>query len=372
MLLFLGFQGSLTNNGSFAARLTIWEAMLSLLAKRPLLGYGPEAIQLPFQGVFPPELVYYQGRHLIVDRAHNLWLDIGVAAGILGLATFIFLLYRAGRQLWRNLHRSNSWRNQLLLVAIISALAGHLFELQFSIETIGPAVVFWLLLAVGVSAHDTNAITTEAAESESGKPPWKTLPLGLAVLGILIALTARPLLADRSYWLGLQSDPTSVQAVRNYVSATQHWSIEPEYHLALAQAYWLNGQPSAAASEAVVATQLRPADARLWSAVGDLYARWSEIEPDRLSQALAAYRRAIALAPNTATYHTALGLILAKSGRLTEGINEVEQAVRLDATDSMAYSHLSRLYDANGQEDRAAWASGQALHWSVKNSVGDG
>ena len=258
-----------------------------------------------------------------------------------------------------------------MLVAVISALAGHLFELQFSFDTIATAVVFWLLLAVGISSPNNQTDAIKARQLNARKPPWKTLPLGLALLGIFVTLTVRPLQADRSYWLGLQSDPTSAKAVRHFVAATQKWSIEPEYHLALAQSYWLNGQPAAAASEAVVATQLRPTDARFWSAVGDLYAKWGENEPARLSQALAAYRRAVTLAPNTAAYHTALGLVLAASGRLTEGISEIEHAVSLDATDAVAYTHLSRLYAANGQEDQAAWASGQALHWSVKNSLGD-
>jgi tetratricopeptide (TPR) repeat protein len=113
---------------------------------------------------------------------------------------------------------------------------------------------------------------------------------------------------------------------------------------------------------------LRPDDARLWAAAGDLLARWGATEPDHYAQALSAYRRAIDLSPNTAAYHTALGLILAESGRLAEGIAAVERAVELDATDAVAYGHLVTLYEAAGQPEQAAWAAAQARRWSSETA----
>ena len=54
--------------GSPAARLTIWRVLLPLLAQRPLQGYGPDTLELVFPAVYPPELVYYQGRGILVNR----------------------------------------------------------------------------------------------------------------------------------------------------------------------------------------------------------------------------------------------------------------------------------------------------------------
>ena len=61
--------------GSTAARITIWRTTLPLVAERPWFGYGPKTMKSVFAPVFPPQLIYYQGRNLAVDRAHNLWLD---------------------------------------------------------------------------------------------------------------------------------------------------------------------------------------------------------------------------------------------------------------------------------------------------------
>jgi predicted Zn-dependent protease len=87
------------------------------------------------------------------------------------------------------------------------------------------------------------------------------------------------------------------------------------------------------------------------------------MEPRRYVQAEAAYRRVLELAPNMATYHTALGLVLARQGRIQDGLAEMERAVALDATDGTAYRHLADLYQALGRESEAVWARKEAKRW---------
>lgn len=359
----------LTAAGSSAARLTIWQATAPLLAARPLLGYGPDTMSLVFQEVFPPELVYYQGRHLAVDRAHNLWLDLGMSAGVLGVAAFGGVLVGVGRRIRGRLHAAGDPHRRVADIVLSAAIVGHLVELQLSFETVGTAVVFWLLLALA-GAGAGRSVRSSAAAVEAPPPSsqarrWTSLPLALPFVALLGMLTVRPLLADGAYWRARRTEPASMAALRHFEGATQRWSIEPRYHLALGQAYWVNGQPAAAVNEAVTAARLRPSDARLWAALGDLYARWGATDRARYAQALAAYRRTVALAPNTAAYHTALGLVLAESGRLEEGIRAIEGAVALDATDPVAYTHLARLYDAADRTELAGWAATQARRWST-------
>src|SRR5690606_38926263 len=67
----LGQHGS----GSLAARLHIWQGVWTLIAQRPLLGNGADALGSVFWRVYPAQFVYAQGRDVIVDRAHNIFLD---------------------------------------------------------------------------------------------------------------------------------------------------------------------------------------------------------------------------------------------------------------------------------------------------------
>jgi putative inorganic carbon (HCO3(-)) transporter len=363
LLLIFGLPAALTEGGSTAARLAIWRSTLPLIAERPLLGYGPDGLQLAFQDVFPPELVYYQGRHLIVDRAHNLLLDITMSAGLLGLAAFLFVLWQAGRLMWPGLADDRPRPRRLLLIGVLAALAGHLVALQVSFETVATALILWLLLALGVSL----ARPAPPGDPPATTAPWQpgaVLPLALAFVVLLALLTVRPLLADHAYWRGQRQAPGSAAALGHFVEAKRQWPVEPIYQVALAQAYWAASQPAAAVSEAVSAAQTRPDDARLWAAAGDLLARWGAAEASHYPEALAAYRRAIDLSPNTAAYHTALGLILAESGRLAEGIAAIERAVALDATDAVAYGHLANLYQATSQNEQAQWAAAQSRRWS--------
>ena len=92
--------------GSTAARLTIWRATLALIIRRPLLGYGPDALGLVFPNVYPPQLVYYHGRGIGVDRAHNLFLDWAVTTGLVGLLAELVLLMAFMRVGWRAVHRA--------------------------------------------------------------------------------------------------------------------------------------------------------------------------------------------------------------------------------------------------------------------------
>ncbi len=87
LLLFL--QRGIASGGSIAARWTIWQASLRLLWPRLWLGYGADTLELHFPSVYPPQLVYYQGRGVVVDRAHNWLLDWSLSYGV--VATLLFL-----------------------------------------------------------------------------------------------------------------------------------------------------------------------------------------------------------------------------------------------------------------------------------------
>ena len=86
--LVLILQQGIASGGSIAARWTIWQASLRLLWPHLWLGYGADTLELTFPSVYPPQLVYYQGRGVVVDRAHNWLLDWSLNYGV--VATLVF------------------------------------------------------------------------------------------------------------------------------------------------------------------------------------------------------------------------------------------------------------------------------------------
>ena len=492
-----------TEAGSSAARLTTWRATLPLVVEGGALGYGPETMRPVFARVFPPELIYYQGRHVSVDRAHNLWLDLGMSAGLAGLAGLLAFLVGWAWLVWRGRpERRDRWR-LVIWAGLVAGVVGHLVELQFSFDLTASATVFWLVLAMGAALwtlqpqgdraatgldrtgleapvlgteldrnlpsaacsrqcgnHDHSAriplggIGRSVTPAEAGvhkfagdldsrlsgcvktrenpllwvardekcpkssHDPSKTSVLGIkwgacpfrrreldfshsllcgndsdkltvgrflprrirpwrigtrellhlmpaVVLVLVLAwlVCARPLLADTAYKRTQEAGSTPEDRLAASARAVRMWPLEPVYRLELAWNQLQQGDARAAEGQLAAALEGNAHDPAVWAATGGLYARWGEVEPRRFVQAEAAYRRALELAPNTASFHVALGLVLARQGRLEEAVSELERAVALDSTDFVAYRHLADLYSAAGQEAKAIEAQWQAERW---------
>jgi O-antigen ligase len=354
-----------TDEGSAAARLTIWQATLPLATDRPVLGYGPETMRVTFTRVFPPQLVYYQGRHVTVDRAHNLWLDLWMSAGLAGSIAFLALLTGFGWLAWNGLCGASDRWDKARWAALIGAVAGHVIDLQFGFDLTASATIFWLLLALAtfpMSAASSSVETQKGTSGISARLPY-LLPT-LATLALIGFVCVRPLLADAAYWNSQQGTQSLSTRLTEAERAVSLWPLEPQHFIGLAEIHGQNANPFAAEKSLADADRLSPNDPQVWVARGNLYAYWGDAEPRYFLRAEAAYRRAVELAPNVAAYHTALGLILARQGRSQEGLAELQRAVALDATDGTAYRHLADLYQALGREAEANEARREANRWS--------
>jgi putative inorganic carbon (HCO3(-)) transporter len=362
-----------TDAGSTAARLTTWRATLPLIAARPLTGYGLETMRTVFAKVFPPQLVYYQGRHIVVDRAHNLWLDLAMSAGLAGLVTFAVLLAGFMRLAWRGLRASSDMWERVVWIALTAAFIGHLVDLQFVFDLTASATLFWLLLALGVALRlglSAEGVRRFALPSPRSLLPY--IPLALVAIGVIVLVSALPLVADLYHWRAGQVESGLEQRIEAEYQAVRLQPKVPQYRVGLSWLYLLRARADpdpllwleAAEFQLEAAGRLSPSDPWLWAARGELYARWGELDPLRYADADAAYARATELAPNIATFYTSWGLVYARQGRLKEAVVKFERAVDLDATDGYAYWHLGEAYAALGEEGAAEAAFREALRWA--------
>lgn len=79
------------NTKTFEDRQVIWPMALQQIVKRPFLGYGAESGEVVFNNSFRASGIWLQD--LIIDRAHNLFLDVAMWSGGIGLVAFSFWLY---------------------------------------------------------------------------------------------------------------------------------------------------------------------------------------------------------------------------------------------------------------------------------------
>ena len=80
------------------SRFYAWSMDYKILADRPILGYGPENFAVGFDKYYDPLVPNIKSEGVWWDKAHNIILQTGNEAGILGiiayLALFIILFWR--------------------------------------------------------------------------------------------------------------------------------------------------------------------------------------------------------------------------------------------------------------------------------------
>ncbi len=147
-----GFEG-LERLGS--SRGYIWSRSLPLLKNTLIFGTGPDtfAIAFPQHDIYG-KMYAYGDMWQVVDKPHNLYLQIAINTGVVSLLAFLFLvgyyLYRSFR-----LYLSNPFDNFLTQagLGIFTGIVGYLGAGFFNDSVVSVAPVFWCLLGLGVSIN---------------------------------------------------------------------------------------------------------------------------------------------------------------------------------------------------------------------------
>jgi putative inorganic carbon (HCO3(-)) transporter len=121
--------------GTGAIRLHIWRDTLSMIASRPLVGYGPDNFGL----AFPDFQTGHWARHSLIDEAHSELLQIGATQGVIGFAAFTWLCVAVLRHWWNG-------RRQVLAGGVLGACAGYLVTNLVNFSVVPAALPFWIFL----------------------------------------------------------------------------------------------------------------------------------------------------------------------------------------------------------------------------------
>jgi O-antigen ligase len=344
-----------TDAGSTAARVTIWRASLRLIGRRPLLGHGPGTFAPAFARVYPPELIYYQGRQTMVDRAHNEWLNLGVEMGGLGLAAAAWLqtvVWIGGLRRLRNLSRPGQQAWQLGL--LVSLLANGLLGLV-SPPTAAPLVLSWALYSLVLPPPA--AVPEDRRQRPGRETPgrrWAAAAMGLLALAGVGWLYLRPAIAGYAFARGLRRGDMAL------VARAERWvpGQDVYFHRGGRLAAEVGGPEglAQAARQMAHAADLCPVQPLYWADLGTVYLAWSAQDPARLAQAEAAFEAALAISPRQPLFMRGLGQVYLAAGRYAQAEATLRQVVELDATDGRAYVSLGDLYDAQGRYEEAALA----------------
>lgn len=160
--LFYGKIGTVTG-GTLTERQDLWFQAVYLIRQSPIVGIG--------LGAYPRIAPYawpYSPSHpatLIAPHAHDLFLQIALDTGVIGLAAFVVLLVNSFVSSWR------AWRARVephLAIGVIAALVVvvvHGLGDTIVWGTAKPSIVLWMLLALAIGLGQLT--TTKTIEPDA-------------------------------------------------------------------------------------------------------------------------------------------------------------------------------------------------------------
>ena len=140
---FITFSEEGIKNKLGSNRIEIWKIVIKLISKHPWIGVGPDNLKYGLMYDSPDDYYNYAENHgVVIDKAHNEYLQIAVTEGIPALLIYLSFV---GVIILSNLKKIN---NDRVFFIILSCMFSYLIQAFFNISTIGVAPLFWILLGL--------------------------------------------------------------------------------------------------------------------------------------------------------------------------------------------------------------------------------
>ena len=329
------------------ARFMNWGMAWEGVKERPILGWGQENYAIVFDKYYNPQM-YAQEQWF--DRVHNVIFDWLVAAGFVGLISYLALFLCALWCLWRGdppardksgarAGAFSSYERSILT----GLLAAYFFHNLFVFDNITSYVLFVLTLAYIMWRRSSMPGLQGAAPIPLPSISPKSLPVVAACAVVLVwgaawYVNARPLSANRTLLMALQPQQEGLQKNLEYfkesISSGTFGAQEAREQLAQAavQIIRVESVPievrqnflDAAAQEMSLQSQESPLDARFPLFLGALLNVAGEYE-----KAIAVLERAHELSPGKQTILFELAAGTAARGDITGALAVYKKAFDL-------------------------------------------
>ena len=153
---YIGFKGK-ERLGS--ARGYIWSRSLPILKETYLIGKGPDnfIFYFPRYDRLAKMWAYNGAANTIVDKPHNLYLQIAINEGGLALIGFLIMV---GAYIINSLRlyafKSEYRKEEAVGLAVMVSIIGYLIAGIFNDSIVSVAPIFWILLGTGVAINEMN------------------------------------------------------------------------------------------------------------------------------------------------------------------------------------------------------------------------
>jgi O-antigen ligase len=269
-----------------ASRLHIWHDSVTLVASRPVFGYGPDNVGLVFPlfqtGNWAP---LPGGLAQPIDKAHAETLQVAATQGLVGLAAYAFMIGAFIRAFWQG-------RRNPLALPIFAGWVGYQVTLQLNFSAPPAAMPFWIFAAAAVE------MWTRQGRTVSLRLPHRRLAIGAGAVTIALLVAggtgwiALPYFADARLLSAVRSDFSGHpdQAIPLAMQARDLWPRESVYAVEVGNLAFERGDWAAARSAYMEASRLGTYNPAVYRNLA-----LSDQHLGRLGEAHAAARKAVEL-----------------------------------------------------------------------------
>lgn len=141
-----------------SARGYIWSRSIPLIKNNLILGSGPDTFIYQFpQNDLIGKYYAYSTPNMIIDKPHNLYLQIALNDGLIALIAFLcIILVYIFDSIKLYAFKKNYTNSQISGVATFLGVVGYLFAGLFNDSVISVAPIFWIVLGVGIAINFIN------------------------------------------------------------------------------------------------------------------------------------------------------------------------------------------------------------------------
>ncbi|MGM0900254.1 MAG: O-antigen ligase family protein [Bacillota bacterium] len=136
-----------------SSRFFIWEKSMPLIKEYFWTGSGPDTFKYVFSAT-PDELQRFFGvPNIIVDKAHNEYLQIAVTLGVPALLLYLTLILAIINRAFQAV-KFASEKEKIFIFGLLSAIFGYLVQAFFNISEVSVAPFFWCLLGITLAKSE--------------------------------------------------------------------------------------------------------------------------------------------------------------------------------------------------------------------------
>jgi len=268
------------------SRLHIWRDSATLIASKPVFGYGPDNVGLVFPlfqtGNWEP---LPGGLAQPIDKAHAETLQVAATQGLVGLGAYAFMIVAFIRAFWKG-------RRNRMALSIFAGWLGYQVTLQLNFSAPAAALPFWIFAAAAIESW------TQQSRIVRFQLPAQRLASGAGgvvialLVGVGTAWIVLPYIADARLLSAVGADFSGRpdHAAPLAKQARELWPRESVYAVEVGNLAFERGDWAAARSAYVDASQLGTYNPAVYRNLA-----LSDQHLGRLDEAHAAARKAVEL-----------------------------------------------------------------------------